>query len=159
MKVEQYWHETIKNYRYDGDVSVDVTCSDDASRRERRPRRHHRPPRPQSGTIFTGSHVVPISRLARTERNLAMKTYGAVEKPVEDLRPPHPGPITHRRPAIAEPRRIWPGRQIHGHRRCPSHSGESHRRILPALGSLAVAAQPGRRRGCRVKTPHEVPQP
>ena len=22
MKVEEYWHETIQNYRYDGDVSV-----------------------------------------------------------------------------------------------------------------------------------------
>ena len=22
MKVVEYWHETIKNYRYDGDVSV-----------------------------------------------------------------------------------------------------------------------------------------
>ena len=23
MKVEEYWHGTIKNYRYDGDVSLD----------------------------------------------------------------------------------------------------------------------------------------
>ena len=26
MKVVEYWHETIKNYRYDGDVSCTHTC-------------------------------------------------------------------------------------------------------------------------------------
>ena len=25
MKVEEYWHGTIKNYRYDGDVSVNYS--------------------------------------------------------------------------------------------------------------------------------------
>ena len=77
---------------------VDETCNDDASRRKRRLRRRHRPPRPQSGAIFTGSHVFPISWLARTERNLATNTYVAVGTPAEIW---HllTGPSTRRRSA------------------------------------------------------------
>ena len=77
---------------------VDVTCNDDASRRERRLRRRHRPPRPQSGAIFTGSHVFPTSWLAGTERNLATKTYVAVGTPVE-IRHLLTGPSTRYRPS------------------------------------------------------------
>ena len=62
---------------------VDVTCNDDASSRERRPSRRHRPPRLQSCAIFTGSHVFPTSRLAGTERNLATKTYVTLGSPAE----------------------------------------------------------------------------
>ena len=81
---------------------VDETCNDDASRRKRRLRRRHRPPRPQSGAIFTGSHVVPISRLAGTERNLATKTYVAVGTPAE-IRHLLTGPSTRRRSAEGLP--------------------------------------------------------
>ena len=81
---------------------VDVTCNDDASRRERRLRRRHRPPRPQSGAIFTGSHVFPTSWLAGTERNLATKTYVAVGTPAE-IRHLLTGPSTRRRSAEGLP--------------------------------------------------------
>ena len=74
---------------------VDVTYNDEASRRKRRLRRRHRPPRPQSGAIFTGSHVLPISWLAGTERNLATKTYVAVGTPAE-IRHLLTGPSTRR---------------------------------------------------------------
>lgn len=72
------------------------------------------------GAIFIESSATTVSPLTRSEHTLAIKTHGVVGKSVEDLQPPHPGHITRRWPAKAEPRQIWPGRQIHDHR--PSHS-------------------------------------
>lgn len=54
------------------------------------------------GTIFTGSHVVPISWLAGTARSLAMRTYAAVGTPAEILHP-LTGPSTRRRSAQGHP--------------------------------------------------------
>ena len=66
---------------------VDATRNNDASRRKRHQRRRHRPPRPQSGSVFTESRVVPILRLIRTARSFAMKTYVVVGFSAEILHP------------------------------------------------------------------------
>jgi hypothetical protein len=117
---------------------VDVTCNDDALRRKRRQRLRHRPRRPQSSAIFTGSRVVPISWLARTARSLAMKTYAAAGTPAEIL---HYRSL-HAPPVGARPHRGGSGRDaesaataatITNQISLPHWMGDCHRRH-PSLG-------------------------
>lgn len=88
---------------------VHVTCNDKALRRKRHQRHRHRPPRPQSDAVFTGSRVVPISRLARTVRSFAIKTYVAAGTPPETLHPFTGALIALPTIHVKNQRRIWMG--------------------------------------------------
>ena len=96
----------------------DANCIDDASIRKRRQRHRHRPPWPKPAR-FSPAAAPPYPAVVWIRKHLRHEDERHRRKAGRGSPTASHQPHRALRPAEADPRRIWPRSQIHGHGRRP----------------------------------------